>query len=429
MPSICFYFQVHQPYRMRPVSIFDIAEKPEYFDIKANREVCIKVAQKCYLPANALMLELLQRYPEFKISYSVSGVALEQFAEYAPEVLESFQRLAATGQVEFLAETYYHSLASIFSADEFREQVAKHTRTIQHYFGQTPTTFRNTELIYSNGIADMVEDMGFRAMLTEGADRILGWRSANFVYEPINGRGMKLLLKNYQFSDDIAFRFGSRDWPAWPLTVDKFASWVHALDGNADTINLFMDYETIGEHQWEASGIFDFFRHLPEAIFRHGQFGFATPSEVAWKYPTVDRVDVPSAISWADSERDLSAWLGNPMQDGSIAWVYALGDRVKATGDEHLIHTWRKLQTSDHFYYMCTKFWADGDVHKYFSIYDTPHSSYVIMNNIMTDLEIRLKDYPTIQHLPAVDPIQAPPLRHHKRLQAAKLHRVNKVKK
>jgi alpha-amylase len=352
------------------------------------------------------MLELIQRYPgKFKIAYSISGVALEQFAEYQPEVLESFQRLVATGQVELLTETYYHSLSSLFNGEEFRAQVKLHREATQKYFGITPTAFRNTELIYSNGIADMVEDMGFKVMLTEGVDRILGWRNPNFVYEPWNGRGMKLLLKNYKLSDDIAFRFSQRSWSDWPLTTDKFAHWLHQLDGCADTINLFMDYETIGEHQWEDTGIFNFFRYLPEAVWRHGRYEFATPSEVIDKYPPTEKLNIPDSISWADTERDLSAWLGNPMQDGSIAWVYSFDQRLKELGDHELLHTWRKLQTSDHFYYMCTKYWSDGDVHKYFSFYDRPHQAYIIMSNVLTDLEIRYKKLASTQK--PLDAIQA----------------------
>lgn len=377
---------------MRHFHVFDIGENKSYFDDKVNREICRKVAEKCYLPANALMLELINKHQgKFKVAYSISGVALEQFEEYAPDVLESFKKLAATGCVEFITETYYHSLAALFNASEFREQVKKHQETTKHFFGITPTTFRNTELIYSNGIADMVEDLGFKTMLTEGVDRILDWRSPNFVYEPQNGRGMKLLLKNYKLSDDIAFRFSQTTWGDYPLTTEKFAQWVHQVAGGGDTINLFMDYETIGEHQWVETGIFDFFRNLPEAIWLHPSFSFNTPSEVATMYPPVAKVDMPDAVSWADTERDLSAWLGNPMQDNSIAWVYTFEDRLKKLNDAHLLHTWRKLQTSDHFYYMCTKYWSDGDVHKYFSVYDSPHDSYVIMSNILTDLEIRLK--------------------------------------
>ena len=387
---------------MRPYRIFDIGKNADYFDDALNREVAQKVAHKCYLPANALMLELIKKHPgKFKISYSISGVTLDQFAEYTPEVLESFKALAATGQVEFIAETYYHSLAALFNAVEFRTQVEKHVAAIKHHFGVTPTTFRNTELIYSNGIADMVEDMGFKTMLTEGPDHLLDWKSPNFVYEPWNGRGMKLLLKNYKLSDDIAFRFSERNWKDWPLTTEKFARWVHSINGSGDTINLFMDYETFGEHQWIDTGIFDFLRALPEAILCNPEFDFATPSEVAVKYPPVAKLDVPHNISWADLERDVSAWLGNPLQDSTAEWVYRMGDSILASGDEHLIHVWRKLQTSDHFYYMCTKNWADGDVHKFFSCYDSPHEAYVYMNNILKDVELRLKDRPPVISFPS----------------------------
>jgi alpha-amylase len=379
---------------MRRYHVFDVAESTDYFDTTVNKEICRKVADKCYLPANQMMLDLIKQHPEFRISYSISGVALEQFAEYTPEVLDSFRALVATGNVEILSETYYHSLAALFNEDEFRAQVTKHRETVQHYLGVTPTVFRNTELIYSDHIAYLVQQMGFKAMLTEGIERVLGWRSPNFVYAPVHLPNMRLLLKNYQLSDDIAFRFSSREWPSWPLTPDKFASWVHELDGNAQTINLFMDYETIGEHQWEASGIFEFFKGLPAAILTRPSFDFATPSEVIERYPAHDALSIPTPISWADEERDLSAWLGNPMQDNAIAWVYRLADNVHATGNEELIHQWRKLQTSDHFYYMCTKFWSDGDVHKYFSAYDSPHESYVLLSNILTDFEIRLKQHP-----------------------------------
>lgn len=394
---------------MGPVRFFDVGSHPEYFDTIKNRAICEKVASKCYLPANALMLELLQRYPgQFKIAYSISGVALEQFKEYTPAVLESFQKLAATGDVEMISETYYHSLASLKNPGEFKEQIRLHQSAIQQYFGLSATTFRNTELIYANQIASQVEELGFTAMLTEGVDRILGWRSPNFVYQPKNGHGMKLLLKNYALSDDIAFRFSQSSWESYPLTAEKFAHWIHQA-ANDQTVNLFMDYETIGEHQWEATGIFDFFRSLPEAVLANPHFSFATPSEVAAAHMAVDRVDVPEPISWADTERDTSAWLGNPMQDGAIDWLYSFDTRIKQVADPSLLHTWRKLQTSDHFYYMCTKWWADGDVHKYFSVYDTPHESYVLMNNILTDLEIRLTELqPITQAAPTISDILPP---------------------
>lgn len=418
MTSICFYFQVHQPFRMRPYRVLDIGSGLSYFDDEKNREVCRKVAEKCYLPANKLMLELITKYPgQFKISYSISGVALEQFAEYAPEVLKSFQALAATGQVEFLAETYYHSLTSLFDVEEFTAQVKQQLAAIKKYFKQTPTTFRNTELIYSNAIAALVEKLGFTAMLAEGADHVLEWRSPHRVYSPVGTKNLRLLLKSYKLSDDIAFRFSQRDWPAWPLTPQKFATWVHDHADKAETINLFMDYETFGEHQWEDTGIFEFLRELPAAVLKHKDFDFALPREVATRYTPVSTLDVPHPTSWADQERDLSAWLGNPMQDSSIAWLYQLGKAVKASKRADLLHTWRKLQTSDHFYYMCTKFWSDGDVHKYFSSYNTPHEAYVYIGNILTDLEMQLGDLASVSgpvgargahRAPATNPHRSP---------------------
>lgn len=393
MPNVCFYFQVHQPYRIRPYGVLDIGSGLTYFDEEKNRLTCQKVAEKCYLPANRLLLELIKRHQgRFKIAYSISGVALDQFAEYTPEVLTSFKELAATGHVEFLAETYYHSLASIFDADEFREQVQLHLNTVRSHFKVTPTAFRNTELIYSNHIAKLVEELGFRVMLTEGADHVLHGRSPNWVYAPQGARGMKLLLKNYKLSDDLAFRFSERRWPEWPLTPEKFAHWVHTAAEHEHTVNLFMDYETFGEHQWADTGIFEFLEALPNAILAHPHFRFATPSMVAREYEPVAGLDIPTPISWADIERDLSAWIGNPMQDGAIAWVYKLGAQVKVARDPQLLDQWRRLQTSDHFYYMCTKFWADGDVHKYFSCYDTPHEAYVYLGNVLADLELRLAE-------------------------------------
>lgn len=393
MPSVCLYFQVHQPYRLRNYHIFDIGQSHHYFDEPLNRDVCRKVAEKCYLPANQLLLDLLNRHPEFKLSFSISGVALEQFADYAPAVIESFKKLVDTGRVELLAETYYHSFAALFNPAEFKEQVTAHKKLVKRLFGVSPQVFRNTELVYSDAIAELAERMGFKAILSEGADRILQHQSPNFLYEPATAsRDTKLLLKNYKLSDDIAFRFSNRQWPEWPLTSEKFASWLHQIDGSGDIINLFMDYETIGEHQWAETGIFDFFKALPEAILHHPSFNFATPSEIIDRYEARNRIAVPQPISWADTERDLSAWMGNPMQDAATQWLYSLESAVKATKDASLLHTWRKLQTSDHFYYMCTKHANDGSVHQYFSIHENPHDSYMILNNVLTDLELRLKN-------------------------------------
>jgi alpha-amylase len=391
MPSVCFYFQVHQPRRLRHYTIFD--QDNRYFDSFKNKSICQKVANKCYLPTNRLILDLINRHEgRFKVAYSITGVLLEQLAEYAPEVLSTFDALARTGCVEFLAETYYHSLSFLYSRNEFKEQIQKHSETIERFFNYRPKVFRNTELIYSNELADVIESMGvFDGILTEGADHILGNRSPNFIYSPPRSKGMKLLLKNYALSDDIAFRFSNRGWKEWPLMASKFSDWISRVNGNGYVVNLFMDYETFGEHQWKDTGIFDFMRHLPGEIMKHPDNNFKTPSEVIASYPVTDVIDVPGMISWADMERDLSAWLGNPMQSNALHEVYRMEQNIKKTGDKELLADWRMLQTSDHFYYMCTKYFSDGDVHKYFNPYDSPYDSYINYMNVMGNLEKRYK--------------------------------------
>jgi alpha-amylase len=290
--------------------------------------------------------------------------------------------------VEFLGETYHHSLAFLYSKDEFIDQVKAHRQTIKQLFGQTPRIFRNTELIYNNGLPPIIDQIGgFDAIITEGADHILGYRNANFVYRPTTSTRLKLLLKNYRLSDDIAFRFSNRDWRDWPLTADKFAGWINAVNGCGNVVNLFMDYEAFGEHQWEDTGIFNFLRHLPQAILRHPDNDFKTPSEVIRSYPPVDTIDVPYTISWADIERDLSAWRGNSMQENALAELYRLEGKVKNTENSGIIDIWRRLQTSDHFYYMCTKWFADGDVHKYFNHYDSPYDAYINFMNVLDNLD------------------------------------------
>ena len=392
MPSICFYFQVHQPYRLRNYSFFDIGSNHNYFDDLKNKQVLDKVSERCYLPTNKLMLELIKQHEgKFKISYSISGVALEQFATWQPDVLQSFVDLANTGCVEFIAETYCHSLAYIFSKDEFKKQVAEHGKLIEKYFNQKPKVFRNTELQYNNELAAFVEEMGYEAIIGEGVDRILNHRSPNFIYKAPNVSKIKSLLKNYKLSDDIAFRFSNQAWEEYPLTADKFATWVHSIAGMGETINLFMDYETFGEHQWEHSGIFEFLRFMPEYILKHPDFSFKTVSETAEAYPVRDIYDCHELTSWADTERDLSAWIGNPMQDEAIAKIYQLEELVYASKDEKMIDDWKKMLTSDHFYYMTTKFWADGDVHKYFSPYDSPYDAYIYYMNALSDLQVRLE--------------------------------------
>lgn len=374
---------------MRNYPVFEIGQHQPYFDEQKNKEIAEKVAKKCYIPANNLMLDLIKRTDgKFKISYSISGVALEQFEKYTPEVIESFKELAKTGCVEFLGETYYHSLSFMYSKKEFEEQVKLHDKKIKQLFGQKPKVFRNTELIYSNEVGNFVEKLGYKAVLAEGWDKILEWRSPNFVYQPQGSKKIKLLLKNYKLSDDIAFRFSNKDWVEWPLTSEKFASWISAIQGQ--TINLFMDYETIGEHQWEDTGIFKFLEQLPFELMNHQHIEFKTPSEVADLMP-VAQLDIPYMISWADMERDLSAWLSNRMQQSALEEIYKLENAIKKSKDDKLLQDWRRLQTSDHFYYMCVKYFSDGDVHKYFSPYDTPYESYIAFMNILNDLFLRIK--------------------------------------
>jgi alpha-amylase len=389
MPSVCFYFQVHQPMRLRHYTVFD--DDDQYFDEAKNAAICKKVANKCYLPANRLLLKLIQQHKgRFRIAYSLTGVLLEQIERYSPEVLSTFHALAQTGCVEFLAETYYHSLSFLYSRQEFVEQVKKHMEMVRGLFGRTPTVFRNTELIYNNDLGLLIEAMGcFDAIITEGADHILGFRSPNFLYRPKGCRRLKMLLKNYSLSDDIAFRFSNRHWAEWPLTAEKFARWVDAANGSGQVVNLFMDYETLGEHQWEDTGIFDFMRHLPGEILRHPDNNFKTPTEVAAAYEPMDVVDVPHVISWADTERDLSAWLGNPMQSNAIHELYRIEKKIKRVNDERILADWRRLQVSDHFYYMCTKYFSDGDVHKYFNPYDSPYDSYINFMNVLDHLRKR----------------------------------------
>ena len=399
MAAVCFYFQVHQPYRLRHYTFFDIGADAFYEDEDANCDILLKVARKCYLPMNALLLSLIRRHEgRFKVSFSLSGTALDQFAAYAPELIQSYRELVATGCVELLSETYNHSLAFLYSPDEFREQVRLHDDRIEELFGVRPTVFRNTELIYNNALARAVEDMGYAAILAEGADHVLGWRSPNYVYRPEGCDKLKLLLKNYRLSDDIAFRFSDRNWPEFPLTAEKFAHWAGTAALSGDLINLFMDYETFGEHQWEASGIFQFMEALPDRLLRLPGFRFVTPSEAAAEHEPVAELDVHNFMSWADAERDLTAWLGNDMQHDAIETVYRLEERVKASGDDGLLRTWRRLQTSDHFYYMCTKWFADGDVHSYFNPYGSPYDAYINYMNVMADFALRLDDAPGLGH-------------------------------
>lgn len=391
MTAICFYFQVHQPYRLRNYSYFDIYHNYSYHDHQANGNIMRKIAHKCYLPVNELLYQLIQQNSgKFKIAFSITGTAIDQFKAYAPEVLESFKRLVSTGCVELINETYYHSLSFLYSREEFIQQVNMHQQLITHEFNQFPTTFRNTELIYNNDLAACIEQLGFKTILAEGADKILGWRCSDFVYQPESCSQLNLLLRNYKLADDIAFRFSNREWVEHPLTAEKYTHWVHALADRSDVINLFMDYETFGEHQWEDTGIFAFLRSLPQFFLKHPDFYFATPAEISASLKPVAKLDVPHFVSWADEERDLTAWLGNDLQHDALQTVYCLEQKIKALDDPALLHTWRTLLTSDHFYYMCTKWFADGDVHKYFNHYSSPYEAYMSFQNVMRDFRHRI---------------------------------------
>ena len=409
--SICLYFQVHQPNRLRLYRFFDIGKDSHYYDDFANRTILRRVAQKCYLPMNALLLELIEANKgAFKVAFSISGSVLEQFDRYAPEVIESFRKLAQTGNVEFLSETYYHSLASLASPIEFKNQVLKHKAAIEHYFGVTPKAFRNTELIYSDAIGEMVYDMGFKTILTEGAKHVLGWKSPNFVYSCAQAKNLKVLLKNSSLSDDIAFRFSDRGWSDWPLTGEKYLSWIKASAQNEDIVNLFMDYETFGEHQKAASGIFDFMKFLPEVVLNDGEFEFVTPTQAAKKHRPVGDIDVMDPISWADEERDVTAWLGNELQNDAFNKLNDQAEKLALLNDEALWSDYGHLQESDHFYYMCTKFFSDGAVHKYFNPYDTPYEAFINYMNVLSDFILRVDDAISVSdvNFAAEKPVKAP---------------------
>ncbi len=387
MKEICLYAQVHQPYRLTRFRVFDIGTGAVCFDDAANAKILRRVAEKCYLPANRRLERLIRGSGgRFKLALSLSGVVLEQLERWAPEALASFQSLVGTGGVELLGETYYHSLSALASEAEFVEQVARHRRMIERLFHRRPAVFRNTELIYWDALAPLVYRLGFSAMLCEGADHALGWRSANQVYAAQLEPRLRLLPRNYRLSDDVGFRFSQRAWDGWPVTADKYAGWLAQSPG--PSIHLFLDYETFGEHQWADTGIFEFLSALPQACFDRGM-GFVHPSTLARRRP-VAPLAFPRPTSWADQERDLTAWLGNRLQDSAHQRLYDLRDRVMASGSTELIERWRRLTTSDHVYYMCTKWFADGDVHQYFSPYESPYDAFVAFMNVVEDLERRV---------------------------------------
>lgn len=389
MKTVCLYFQVHQPWRLKVYRFFNIGKDHNYLDDFTNRAIMQKVARQCYLPMNALLLKLIKENKgAFKCSFSITGSAVEQFRAYAPEVLDSFRALAETGCVEFLAETYSHSLAALSSKEDFVEQVKLHSKMIKDEFGKKPVAFRNTELIYSDQIGEMVAGLGFKTILAEGAKHVMGWKSPNYIYTNAIDNSLRVLLRNYKLSDDIAFRFSNQGWDQYPLTADKFAQWVK--EDNGDVVNLFMDYETFGEHQKADTGIFDFMKAMPAAVLSKGDICFSTVSEAAKSSQPVGVLHCPHVMSWADEERDVTAWLGNELQNEAFSKLYALKDKVKALKSADYEYVWNFMQTSDHFYYMATKWLSDGDVHSYFNPYGSSYEAFINYMNVLSDFEIEI---------------------------------------
>ena len=390
--TLCFYFQIHQPVRLRKYRFFDIGKRHDYFDDYVNASTIRRIVGHC-LPMNDLLLELIQRYGQkFKVAFSISGTALEQLELHAPEAIESFKRLADTGCVEFLAETYPHSLASLSDTDEFEHQVRHHIKKMEELFGQTPVVLRNSSLIYSDQIGERVAEMGFRGMLTDGAKHVLGWKSPNFLYTNAINPKLKLLLKNSRLSDDIALRFSDRTWNEWPLTADKYVDWLQESVKESEIVNLFMNYETFGEYQTAETGIFDFMRHLPEVIFARTDFEFLTPGEVIKKHQPVAPLHVPYPISWADEERDITSWMGNELQTEAFEELYKVQDKVKRSDDENLKRDYERLQASDHFYYMRTKLFSDNEFRRYTSPYDSPYEAFINYMNALSDFVLRVEE-------------------------------------
>lgn len=394
--GIVLYMHAHQPFRVRKYTVFDTANnhdyfnEQEYFSERNNEQIFKKVADKSYRPMNSLLERLLAMHPEFKVSFSITGTFMEQAEKWAPDVLDSFKRLVATGRVEIVAETYYHSLAFFYSREEFEKQVEAHQKKIREVFGVETKVFRNTELSYNDSLAHWAEDKGFKGILAEGWDPILEWRSPNNMYRPAGTKNISLLLKNYKLSDDIAFRFSDRGWSQWPLDADKYNHWTNISTYDKPLLNLFMDYETFGEHQWEDTGIFDFFEDFISKWLGNQNNTFYTLSEAIQNVEPVAEISMPHTVTWADNERDLTAWLGNTMQQEALKYIYAIEKDVLATGDMEIIADWRKLQTSDHVYYMCTKWFSDGDVHAYFSPYKSPFDAFQFYMNALRDLRWRV---------------------------------------
>ena len=398
MRSIVLYLHMHQPYRLKKYSIFSVGHDHDYWNEKDwyagtnNERIFKKVADKSYRPMLARLEKCLNEYEGFKFSLSITGTFIEQAQKWAPDVIETLQRICRTGRVEIVAETYYHSLAFFFDKKEFEAQVIKHQDVVRDLFNVETQVFRNTELAYNDDLAKWADDFGMKGLIAEGWDKVLEWRSPNFVYRPEGCKNTKLLLKNYRLSDDIAFRFSDKNWKEWPLTVDKYIQWLEAATLRGPLINLFMDFETFGENIWEDTGIFEFFEHLVYRWDRDQENNFMTVSEACDSDEPKGELSMPWTVTWADTERDLSAWLGNSMQHEALQALYEMKDEVLETKDKKLIEDWSRLSTSDHPYYMCTKYFNDGDVHAYFSPYDSPYDAFLYFMNALRDMRERLEE-------------------------------------
>lgn len=395
MRAICLYLHIHQPIRYREYSIFNVANDDNYFHDnyngrQSNERIFRKVAEKSYYPMLRLLLRKMHAHPDFKVSFSITGTWLEQAEKWHPDLLDIIREMVRLGQAEIVGETYYHSLAFFYNRDEFTDQVKMHSETIERTFGVRPQVFRNTEFAYNDELAHWADAAGYKGILAEGWDKVLGWRSPNYVYRPTGCQNLKLLLKNYRLSDDIAFRFSNRAWSEWPLTVPKYQAWINNACLNGNLVNLFMDFETFGEHQWQDTGIFNFIDNFIDTWLSGYENKFITVSEACDIMSPAGEISMPETVTWADTERDLSAWLSSPMQVSAEQNLYAIRDDILDTRDGKLIADWRYLTTSDHPYAMCTKYWNDGDVHAYFSAYSSPYEAFMYFMNVLRDIKYRI---------------------------------------
>lgn len=391
--TLCFYFQIHLPFQLRRYRFFDIGNSHQYYDEFNIRNSLQKVVEQSYLPMNKVLLDIIKEYgSKFKVAFSITGETIEQFEAYAPHVLESFKELAATGSVEFICETYAHSLAFLKDEIELERQLKKQAATIKKHFNQEPVTARLTGLMYSDQIGERIAKLGFKAIVTEGAKHVLGWKSPNFVYSNVNNSNLKVLLRNFQLSDDIAYRFSDRTWSEWPVTSDKFVNWLDAVNENEEVVNLFMDYITFGNRHSKSTGIFEFMSYLPKEVLNHDKFEFLTPSEVITKHKAVGPVHVPYPISWSEEERDLSIWLGNDLQNDAFTSLCDLGEKIRFVDDATLTQDWERLQDSDHYYYMCTKWMSESASRRFKSVYSSPYDAYINYMNVLSDLISRVNE-------------------------------------